>query len=546
MKNIKKLPEKVINKIAAGEVVESPVSVIKELVENALDAEATHIVVEAEEGGLKKIVVTDNGSGISPEFLEEALERHSTSKILSEADLENLQTMGFRGEALSSISAISHFSLQTSTNETGLGEGIEMQGETLVRRYQLAKTRGTKITVSDLFFNTPARKAFQKKPAYLRTKILRLIYGFSLAFPEKTFSLYLDKKNVLASVDRPFSSFKEQFFFRAKKVFGEKFVSSASWIDHQQGPYRIRGLLGSSNEAKAHKLYQHLFINRRIIKSPFLSSLLKETYGTRIREKDHPCFALHFDLDPKVVDVNVHPQKQEVRFQNPSSIKTQMLKAVEPEKSSSSFSIKSAVFQRPHLTLSEEPLFEVQEEETEELFSEIRTPFRFLIKMGSYFLVERGGLIWVMDGKEALFEQMLIGIKQKKLESQKLLVPYVFEISIDLEERVELLRPFFSEKGIEIRAMRRSVCIDSLPQSLEPEEAKEWVLALLETDIPEVDGVDILRRNSEKVLKRVLGRKTFTESEARALAAEFFEPKAPIFVQLDEEDLRKIVKGKRL
>ncbi|HZC67341.1 MAG TPA: DNA mismatch repair endonuclease MutL [Nitrospirales bacterium] len=302
------LPGDVINKIAAGEVVERPASVVKELVENAIDAGATRVSVDVEQAGRRSIRVTDDGQGMTPEEATLAFQRHATSKIRTEADLSTIQSMGFRGEALPSIAAVSKVRLVTVATGASVGTEIRLEGGALQKQRETATAPGTMVEVTDLFFNTPARKKFLKSPATEFGHVCQAMQRQALAFPEIHFRL---THNGHAVADYPVVPTLRD---RVQQVYGVELVDGCVDLQEEAGRFRLEGLCTRPLETALSRMPQDLFVNRRWVKNATIVHALYEGYGTYLARGHQPRFVLSLWVDPRQVDVNVHPTKREVRF----------------------------------------------------------------------------------------------------------------------------------------------------------------------------------------------------------------------------------------
>jgi len=310
------LPGDVANRIAAGEVVERPASVVKELVENAIDAGCTRVAVDVEQAGTRLIRVTDDGSGMIADDTALAFHRHATSKIRTEADLQTIRTMGFRGEALPSIAAVSKVRLVTVAAGAAVGTEIRLDGGALVRQRESAAAPGTTIEVADLFYNTPARKKFLKSPATEFGHICQAVQRQALAFPAIHFQLSHNGSGV---ADYPaVQSLRE----RIQQVYGEELVNACVEVDEKGGELRLEGLCCRPLETTGSRAPQDLFVNGRWVKNSTIMHALYEGYGTYLAKGHHPRFVLALGVDPKRVDVNVHPTKREVRFSEQERVHT--------------------------------------------------------------------------------------------------------------------------------------------------------------------------------------------------------------------------------
>jgi len=302
------LPGDVINKIAAGEVVERPASVVKELVENAIDAGATRVSVDVEQAGRRAIRVTDDGQGMTPEEAPLAFQRHATSKIRTEADLSTIQSMGFRGEALPSIAAVSKVRLVTVAAGASVGVEIRLEGGALHQQRETAASPGTTVEVTDLFYNTPARRKFLKSPATEFGHVCQTVQRQALAFPEVHFRL---THNGHAVADYPVVPTLRD---RVQQVYGAELVDASVDLREEAGRFRLEGLCARPLETAFTRTPQDLFVNRRWVKNATIVHAVYEGYGTYLARGHQPRFVLSFWMDPRQVDVNVHPTKREVRF----------------------------------------------------------------------------------------------------------------------------------------------------------------------------------------------------------------------------------------
>jgi len=317
-----------IDKIAAGEVIESPSSCVKELVDNALDAGARSLLVEIQLGGRELIMVQDDGKGMCQEDLSLSCERHATSKIKNLEDLDSLTSLGFRGEALSSIASISKMSVRSrerggsDTSPIGLGAELLIEGGRQLGLNEVTAKTGTQVTVKDLFYNVPARRKFLKPPAKNGLEVLKTVKHLALISPNVAFSLISDKKTVFQV---PSHNTLEE---RIKAVLGEPFSSSSLPLHFQKKGLTIEGQLVLPEQARKNRSGQYLFVNGRPITSFVISAIMKSAYSTSLQSDEYPQYVLSLQIDPERVDMNVHPQKKEVRFADEEWIKAELYEAV--------------------------------------------------------------------------------------------------------------------------------------------------------------------------------------------------------------------------
>ena len=305
---IKALSEDLQNKISAGEVVERPSSVVKELIENSLDAGATEISIVIEKGGHHTIQVRDNGSGISPRDLPSAIRRFHTSKIESINDLFSIDTLGFRGEALASIASISEMSL-LSSNGDGAGAELPIVNGIPGEVQPAANIGGTEITIRNLFYNTPARKKFLKTPRTELRKIVDVVRCYGLAFPDVEFKLLADSRDV-------FHVHSESLEDRIDNLLDPTYSRNLLPINITKGDYVFSGFIGNLNLVRSRPGEQYLFLNRRFIKDRLMNRAVYNAYESLIKRGEYPFFVINLLLPGDQVDVNVHPTKTEVRFKD--------------------------------------------------------------------------------------------------------------------------------------------------------------------------------------------------------------------------------------
>ena len=314
MNKIKLLDNSTINKIAAGEVVERPGSVIKELVENAIDAGAGSITVEIRDGGTTFMRITDDGCGIPQDQVKTAFLRHATSKIRTAEDLESVFSLGFRGEALASIAAVSKVEMVTKTRDSEIGTRIRINGGILEYIRPDAAADGTSITIEDIFYNVPARRKFLKKPSAEAGNISDVVMKFVLGHPEISFK-YINNGTVIIH-----TSGNNDLKTAVYHVYGKDTAFKMLNISSEGQEMKINGLIGRPELSKANRSSENLFINGRFIRNSVVSAAAEEAYKTRMMIGKFPVYVLSMDIDPTMVDVNVHPAKLEVRFRDDDAV----------------------------------------------------------------------------------------------------------------------------------------------------------------------------------------------------------------------------------
>lgn len=319
---IKILDTHTINKIAAGEVVERPASVVKELVENSIDAKASSITIEIKNGGIDFIRVTDNGLGIPKEQVEVAFLRHATSKITSAEDLYEVISLGFRGEALASIASVSNVELITKVAEDLTGKKVEVSGGKITSSEEIACPNGTTFIMRHLFFNVPARREFLSSVGAEGAKISDYIYKLALAHPEISFKYIQNNKTVFTT------SGDHDLTHCVLNIYGKDYAKNTFKCHYEQSGIECVGLLGNPSLNRGNRNFEHFFINGRYIKSTLLQKAVEDAYKTLVMVGKFPFVVLHIYVDPALVDVNVHPTKLQVRFKDMDFIYNAVYKAI--------------------------------------------------------------------------------------------------------------------------------------------------------------------------------------------------------------------------
>ena len=309
MSVINLLSSQIYNRIAAGEVVERPSSVVKELVENSIDAGATEISIDILDGGISSIIVADNGSGIEKSQLKKALLPHATSKISKLSDLDNILSLGFRGEALASIASVSKIEILSKPTNQEIGSKISAIGGEMEEVVDHPTTNGTIITVNNLFFNTPVRERFLKSERSEENEISSIVSRFILANPNIAFKYSADNKII-------FQSFGDGFESAMVCVYGTQSIKESFYIDTIKNGIEIKGYLGKHHFTKGNRSYQSTFINGRYVINQTISSAISNAYSAYLMKRQYPFYVLSITIPSEIVDVNVHPNKLDVRFVN--------------------------------------------------------------------------------------------------------------------------------------------------------------------------------------------------------------------------------------
>ena len=509
MARIKQLPFEVSQKIAAGEVIERPFSVVKELVENSLDAGASEIRVELLAGGKRLIRVQDDGLGMSREDAELCFERHATSKLRSEKDLEKISTLGFRGEALASISAVSEMVLKTSDGQEDQGTGVERKAGQVVAVKDIAFPRGTSIEVKDIFYNLPARRKFLRSEQSELGYIVRYLSGVALAYPEVRFSLLQARREIM---DCPrVGSHRERLF----QLYGKDVLNRLLEVDFREGRGWVFGFSSRPPLGRSGRAHQLFFVNKRLVKDRVLQAALNQAYRGFLEKDRFPEAFLFLTLPYDEVDVNVHPTKAEVRFRESQlvfylllrSIETALLKErglkeIYPRagEAGSTIGVGERTASLPTRAARLEGPEQMALCESARAQEEKGRP-RVLGQYLDMYIVAAGeeGLL-VIDQHNAhervLFEKYREIDVQKKWPRKTPLVPVLFDLSPAQIVSLEKNQPLLEEAGFRAEAMGgRTFALNSFPDIFEAEEARDVLLQLLDEIGEEESG-----RRREKML----------------------------------------------
>ncbi|MBU3665456.1 MAG: DNA mismatch repair endonuclease MutL [Chthoniobacterales bacterium] len=467
MGKIRVLPEVVASQVAAGEVVERPASVLKELLENSLDAGARQIEVEVRGAGTALVRVTDNGSGMDREDALMALERHATSKIATAADLASVQMMGFRGEAVPSIASVSEFTLRTRTEGASAGTEAVVRGGKLVAVRDAGCPVGTTIEVKSLFFNVPARKKFLRSHATESAHLDRAVENIALAFPSVALAYVREGREIYRLPSAPLAA-------RTGDLFGAEDRAQFLEIAHfERDGIRVNGLVSRPVVTRADRGRQFFFVNGRAVDSGFLAAGLREAYSQMLEPGRHPSVVLHLEIDPREMDCNVHPAKREVRFRRGSAVRDAVHEAVaaalrearaewlRPVQTHIAARVARAPQVDPHSSRHQPELPRSPAAPPEIRPAEMVSPvvtsgpassvpaersaaageFRLIGPLGPRYLLLEGEEGMVMLDRSAarqriLFERLQLGVDGGAVAAQRLLMPAVFELPPRLHEAV--------------------------------------------------------------------------------------------------------------
>jgi DNA mismatch repair protein MutL len=504
---VRLLPEHVANQIAAGEVVERPASVVKELVENALDADAHQIRVTIKAGGRSAVIVADDGWGMSRDDALLALERHATSKIAQAEDLARIRSLGFRGEAVPSIAAVSRFTLTTRERGALSGTQIEIAGGKILSVQDTGTAEGTTVEVRNLFFNLPARRKFLRTEPTEQAHVEHIVTVCALAHPAVTFRLVVDdrEKFHLAPVQR--------LMDRLRELYGPQLAEQLLPVS-QDGAVRVTGFVGKPGISRADRSQQHVFVNGRPVESKGINYALREGYHTALMRGQFPVTFLFVEIDPELVDVNIHPAKREVRFRDEFAVRQAVMDAVRaalvpsghPFRPVPNLGWPSALAPPPSPTLPtrEVPMPELLPAPAPAPATEVETDdgrWRVLGVIGKlYVLIESPEGLVLMDQHAAhervLFEKMLKDLASETAPAQTLLLPVTLELEARDATFLQANLKTLHKLGLGVREFgERTFLVDAVPPY--------FSLA----HIPQIfrNIVDELRQTGEQVHARRLG-----------------------------------------
>lgn len=546
--SIKVLDERTVARIAAGEVIERPASVVKELVENALDAGATQITVEARGGGVSFIRVIDNGSGIPPEEVELAFGRHATSKLARIEDLEKLTTLGFRGEALPSIAAVAEVELVTSVSGAKSGDSLTLKNGKVVDHTSQARPRGTTVTVRNLFRSVPARLKFLKSTATENSHIAAVVSQYALAFPEVRFVLLIDDRALVQS------NGSGKLIDAVIAVYGvettQKMVEIApagnTYRSGQPSDIAVTGMVSSPVMSRAGRDALHFFVNHRAISSRLLAYAVEEAYQGLLMQGRHPLAVINLSVPPAWVDVNVHPSKSEVKFQDERAVFAAVQRAVRgtlvalapiPSIGEIAPGYRGARTASAHLLpfTSPAPGAVGNTPPPPHQFSpETRLPaLRVIGQVAQNYIIAEGPEgVYIIDQHAAheriLYEQVTKQRADRKIEVQGLLQPTTFEVTPAQEAALKECYGELSDFGFTIEPFgERGWLVRAVPAVL---SRGDWLAALREM----LDSPGQAQGGRDDAISKTLAchgavraGQTLTDDEMRALLRQLEQTESP-------------------
>lgn len=501
------LKPRVYQKIAAGEVIERPLSVVKELVENSIDAGADDIAVRLVNGGVTRISVEDNGHGFDPAEVEIAFQRHTTSKLMELVDLDRILTLGFRGEALPSILEVARVELKSADNRQGRGIAIVFENNRIVSRQEIAYKQGTLIEVRDLFYNFPVRKKFLKSDRTELNKIVAFLEQCSLANFNTSLSLENNGRSIFAYENA--GSLKDRIY----QVFGKNFLDRLQEISLEQLPFRLKGFGSRLNTGINDKKHQFLFVNRRPIREKTLIASLNRSYQHYLEKSRSPAAILMFEVPPAEIDVNIHPMKLEIKFKDSGFMYRFLKQAIDMSMTGvDTLSGKTGAMTLPGEMSKSRPVsgpdFQPgfpgydpsKQERGTGLFDSLTVPDDGFLLIGqyrdSYILVEKDEELLIIDQHNAheriRFDRLKQQYRNRKVVSISPLFPLVLELTAS--ERLLLegeKNDLFDEMGFEIRPLSaNSFDVKRFPRILEERHVREVIVRILHLKKEEQAGFE--------------------------------------------------------
>lgn len=525
-----------IDKIAAGEVIERPASIVKELVENAIDAGADRITVDITEGGIRQIRVTDNGSGIAAESVPLAFLRHATSKIEQADDLLAVDTLGFRGEALASIAAVSKVEMITKTKDEDTGTKIEIEGGKQISLQPVGAPEGTSVTVRQLFYNVPVRRKFLKTAMTEAVHVHEVMEQLALSHPSIAFVFVTNGQEKLVTGG---SGDTHETLMR---IFGPSIGRHMLPVHAEKGSMTLEGLTGAPAVSRGNRAQEVFFVNQRIVRSPALTKALEEAYKGYTMQHRFPICALYLSVAPDEVDINIHPTKSEVRFTKPQEVSELVREAV-AEVLAGGGLVEQVSAPRPAQPRSvapapaKQPPADAPEEEKLDYFMdqmrarvqayhEQATPaaqaiearaaeenageqltifkeetqqnathsYRLLGQLfGTYWLVESDQTLYIVDQHAAhekiLFEQTMEALRQREILSQRVSPPIVVHLTPRQEELLSAYRDHFVQLGYDIEDFgERTVALSAVPSNLFSLSGERLFTEILDQAREEIDS----------------------------------------------------------
>ncbi|MDX9887806.1 MAG: DNA mismatch repair endonuclease MutL [Anaerovoracaceae bacterium] len=589
---IRILDKHVSDKIAAGEVVERPLSIVKELVENSIDAGADSLVIEIKQGGKNYIRVSDNGSGIDPKEIELAFTRHGTSKISSEEDLNSIDSLGFRGEALSSIAAVSRVEIISKTLDSTYGTKVKISGGMVNSKDTVGCGEGTNIIITDLFYNTPARLKFMKSDSSESTPIIEFISHVALAYPNIKIRLINNDKMIFSTTG------KEDREKIIALLYGKEVSNNLLPINYQDDRVHIEGFVSNLNQSKPNRRYQIYFVNGRVVENKTIQEAIAKAYEDKLILGRHPLVFLFLNVPPEEIDVNIHPNKLQVKFQKEAEVYNALVASVNQAQNTMAAVPKlipktfrpGAISFPPQVEIKKEEqtsirdfLAKARQASNEQGLSQVKEDMEFdkghyqeksdappkeeprigqLSIIGSvfatYILAKDEDCLYLIDQHAAheriFYEELMKKYGKNEVHQQLLLRPLVVNRPRTLSALSQKIIEEVLKLGFEAEEFgNNTYIVKSIPSHLGLEEAEAFLLEYLDTISPGFDFNNQVQKDQiiMKACKSAIKAKDSLEvEEIRALLVDLDKCEnpfncphgRPIFVKLSAYDIERLFK----
>ncbi|OGS45919.1 MAG: hypothetical protein A2539_05665 [Elusimicrobia bacterium RIFOXYD2_FULL_34_15] len=558
MSKIKILPSDLVSKIAAGEVIERPASVVKELIENSLDAGSKYIIAEIKKSGKELISITDDGCGMLKDDAILSIERHSTSKISNITDLETIQTLGFRGEALPSIASVSNLIIITKTSNSSSGFFLEVADSKIVSSKETGCPAGTTIEVKNIFYNVPARLKFLKSDNTEKNKIISLITEYAIVNFDVSFRLISDNKELFNYP--PANSLQ----IRLAQIFGNAFIEELLDINFKHEQISISGFISKPDKTFLNRNRIFTFINKRPVNSKIIISAVLNGYDEFLRKKENPALFLMFDIKPESIDVNVHPTKREIKFKDEGPVYStvrqivrsrlttkEVIPAIETKNENYASTIK------PPENFSSAPVkyttqeFSIPQSATTNFKKSLSTQLKYIGRIFElYILAEENDELLIIDQHAAqekvLYEKLKNDISNKTLEIQNLLLPVNIELSPKEFSILQELKSSLEKLGFEIEEFGiSSFIVKSIPAVINNASPLSIITEIIKQKkvgkISDASGIldDIMKTACKTAVKS--GDK-LSEIEIRILLDDLFKCSNPYTCPHGRPTITKITK----
>jgi len=540
--NIQVLPPLLANQIAAGEVIERPASVVKELLENAKDAGASRIQIDIKHGGLQLIRITDNGHGIVKQDLPLAVRAHATSKIKQLSDLFAIQTLGFRGEALASITSISKFTLASKVKESETAFQLMLAGNQSEPCIEpCAHPQGTTISVAELFFNTPVRRKFLKSARSEFIAIDKVVRSFALSCAHVAIVLTHDGKSIL---NLPAVNKLESSESRVAKIMGKNFIDNATQIEIQHGDFHLQGWLSLSSYMRSQNDKQYFYINNRMVRDKLVNHAIKQAYEELLYPGRHPAFVLYFSLPVQEIDVNVHPTKHEVRFKQARLVHDFLVSQ-----------IRQAIDEKPAMNVQQRELPQIAEPQRQYTVNTFDFSQEKEHSPSQYISISENHVVFpiakhkVLCNVKALFDEQVRPLLQEDvIAARPVLVPLRLTVNAAQKNNFMAYQSHFKTLGLSFDLIdEKTLLVRTIPvilpqldfemllekldsKKLIIDPSKEQLIALLLSATP-VD-CELLDEEQLTAMKSILSQRLMSKPHEKGF-----------YKSLDEKDARQLLNG---